>query len=336
MADIVSNARKIYDQITDVDYISTYMVGQSLEDTWLDCKQKHDSDRGKLDDDDKKNFAKALSGFGNTTGGVLIFGIDARKVNDIDVVKGIKPIKELLLFESELRDLESKIVQRALSGLEYKKIYTNQANNIGIIIIYIPEGNNPPYRSMRDKEFYIRAGGSFVSIDVSLIENLMSKKFKPDIEAQITIGILNKPINTHQNNSFQISFRLTNKGNSIAEHVLIEIRLLADAEVFYVIEQGVITPYERWRDSLTRETIYQWATQGVIHPNRIYQPPLFQLEYHYFPPPPPLIFELAIYAHNMPRKVYSINMDAKRVTLALIGGNECQLTNQDYTIKQGE
>jgi hypothetical protein len=332
----MSNAKNIYDQIIDEGYILTHMVGQPLEDTWLDCKQKRNPNRGKMDDDDKNNFAKSLSGFGNTDGGVLIFGVDARKVNNIDVVQSIIPIKELLLFESELRDLESKIVQRALSGLEYKKIYTNQANDTGIIIIYIPEGNNPPYRSMRDKEFYIRAGGNFVSSDVSFIENLMSKKFKPDIEAQITIDILNKPINTHQNNFFQVSFRLTNKGNSIAEHVLVEIKLLNGSEAFYVIEQGAVIPYERWRDSITKEVFYQWVPQGVIHPNRTYQPPLFQLEYHCLPPPPLLIFELAIYAHNMPRKVYLVNMDATRVTLALIGGNGYQLTNQDYTIKQGE
>ncbi len=332
----MSNAKKIYDQIIDEKYILTRMVGQPYEDTWLDCKQKRNSTRGKIDDDDKNNFAKALSGFGNTNGGVLIFGIDARKVNNIDVVQKIIPISELLLFESELRDLEAKIVQRALSGLEYKKIYRDQTNDTGIIIIYIPEGNNPPYRSMRDKEFYVRAGGNFVSIDVSFIEDLMSKKFKPDIEAQITVDILSKPIHILQNNSFQISFRLTNKGNSIAEHVLIEIRLFGGAEVYYVIEQGAITQYERRRDSLTKEAIYQWASQDVIHPNRVCQPPLFQLEYHYSSPPPPLIFELAIYAHNMPRKVYSINMDAKRVNLALIGGQEYQLTNKDLTVKQGE
>jgi hypothetical protein len=328
----VSNAKRIYEQIVDENYITTHMVGQPLEDTWLDCKQKRNPTRGKLDEDDKGNFAKALSGFANTNGGVLIFGVDARKINSVDVVQGIIPIKELVLFESELKEFESRIVQRAISGLEYKKIYTDQLNDAGMIKIFIPEGSNPPYRSMRDKEFYIRAGGNFVSIDVPFIESLMLKKFKPDIEVQAVIEIFNKPINAHQGNFFQISFRLTNVGNSIAEHVLLEIRLAKGLQVFYVIEGGAIIPYERWRDSITNDVIYQWSPQSVLHPNRTYQPPLFQLEYHYSPPPPPLVFELSVYAQNMPKKVYSINMTADRLTLELIGGRPYQLTSQDFKI----
>ncbi|MBW9235526.1 ATP-binding protein, partial [Leptospira santarosai] len=52
---------------------------QQEENLFLDFKLKTDATSSNLSKDDKKNYAKALSGFSNTSGGIIIWGVDCRK-----------------------------------------------------------------------------------------------------------------------------------------------------------------------------------------------------------------------------------------------------------------
>lgn len=51
---------------------------QQEEYLFLDFKLKTDPRSPNLSKDDKKNYAKALSGFSNTSGGIIIWGINCR------------------------------------------------------------------------------------------------------------------------------------------------------------------------------------------------------------------------------------------------------------------
>ena len=61
-----------------IDYCK--QVPGSVERAHVDFKEKHDRRDSKLADDDKKNLAKAVSGFANTGGGVLIWGIEDQTI----------------------------------------------------------------------------------------------------------------------------------------------------------------------------------------------------------------------------------------------------------------
>ena len=70
--------------------------------------------------DDKKNFSKVLSGFANSNGGIVIWGIKAQKnLSGQDVAKEKKPIKELLHTK------------------KYKKIYSKNTKITFLIVTLI-------------------------------------------------------------------------------------------------------------------------------------------------------------------------------------------------------
>lgn len=140
-------------QKLDLAYVQQELIGQEFENNWLECKEKSGADRGGLDEKDKSNFAKALSGFANTSGGVLNLRIGGQEADEIDEIIGIRPIKELRRFESALREHESRVVERLVPGVEYKAIETTAGE--GMIAIYIPESPHLPHRSLSDYKFYI-------------------------------------------------------------------------------------------------------------------------------------------------------------------------------------
>lgn len=53
--------------------------------------------------DDKENFAKALSGFANSDGGVVVWGVNARKNQDgVDCAASLEPIAGVASLVSRL------------------------------------------------------------------------------------------------------------------------------------------------------------------------------------------------------------------------------------------
>ncbi|MDD5438006.1 MAG: ATP-binding protein [Patescibacteria group bacterium] len=174
-----SNARALFDKLNP-DYISAEMVGKEFENNWLECKIKEGKDPNGLDESDKSHFAKALSGFANTSGGVLIFGLNARRKDGIDIIQSVEPIKNMAKIESALREQESRLVERAVFGVEYKAIPMD--GDQGLIAIFIPESARLPHRSMKDRHFYIRAGGTFQALDLNIIEDLFSRRLRPKLE----------------------------------------------------------------------------------------------------------------------------------------------------------
>jgi len=329
----MSNAKKLYDGIVDLNYVNARMIGQSFENTWFDCKQKHDATNGRLDKDDKSNLAKALSGFANMSGGVLIFGLDARKINGIDMIQGLVPIKDLRVFESELREAESRIVERPIPGLEYRKIYTDEPTDTGIIIIYIPEGPNSPYRSLVDKQFYQRAGDSFIPLTLSQIECLVQKNRKPDLELSISI-VGNSSIKIGTEYSFSINFQIENIGKTVAKNVLLELRIGVDIYLILQVAKVFIQDYEKKRNS-DGDYIYAWRYGEIIHPEEIIQLPNFQFLYKVDGPVGcPLLLEASVYAENMSKRIHSINIDPKDFFFGIMPNGKYLLTQgKDFIVK---
>jgi hypothetical protein len=70
--------------------------------------------------DDKDNFAKALSGFANADGGVLVWGLQASGGDRTkpDVVTGVKPVSKLSAAHSELLSLVGQVVEPLVENVQ--------------------------------------------------------------------------------------------------------------------------------------------------------------------------------------------------------------------------
>jgi len=251
-----------------LEYIRNEMIGKEFENSYLECKEKSHSDRSDTDAQDESNYAKALSGFSNTSGGVLIFGLKATKIDDVDLITDIKPITDIRRFESRLRELESRIVERPIADVEYLSIFTTAQD--GIIAIHIPESPWLPHRSRKDYKFYIRAGGTFQSIDLNLIEDLFfRRRFKPKLELAI-----------RARDAMNIILSVINSGEASAKNPYIVIKLphslrSSSCEIDGNTRLTSFVPMSQYRGNQGSFWAFMKGTETVIHPDS--EVPLLQL-----------------------------------------------------------
>ncbi len=63
----------------DAEAINTFIQERQEENLYLDFKLVNRSDLSNRDD--RKNFAKTLSGFSNSSGGIIVWGVEANDKN---------------------------------------------------------------------------------------------------------------------------------------------------------------------------------------------------------------------------------------------------------------
>lgn len=155
---------------------------QMSEGLQLDFKRKSDPRCPILNRDDKKYLGQALSGFANSMGGVLIFGVDARKNADgIDCANAVAPFKEPAKFADEVGRLIPQYVMPRLEGFEVEVVYT--ADNSGCVAIRVERSERRPHMSMApdDRRYYRRSGDSFFVMEHFEVEDALKRSTVPSL-----------------------------------------------------------------------------------------------------------------------------------------------------------
>ncbi len=178
-----SNAEEYFKAITLESNLYGYFAALPLipeqETEWLECKGCVTVDRKTklpvcISDNDVKTFwSEALSGFANTGGGVLIWGLDARKdATGIDCVQDIALHEDAEKLAERLKELLPHSVDPPVGGVQIKAARKPNGKE-GFVVCYIPEGKAKPHRGeSANRNYYIRIGTSFVIPPVSLLRNL--------------------------------------------------------------------------------------------------------------------------------------------------------------------
>lgn len=180
--------------------LQEYVDTQQEENLFLDFKRVNSFDL--TNGDDKKNLAKALSGFSNSSGGLIVWGIDARKnAQGIDCASELKAIQSVKRFLSRLNELTGMAVSPLVDGVEHRIIEAENEN--GFVVTYIPESDSGPHMAkLGDDRYYKRSGDSFYRLEHFDLEDMFGRRPKPalecsakvhgyGLEVQVIIGIRN-------------------------------------------------------------------------------------------------------------------------------------------------
>jgi hypothetical protein len=181
------------------------LIGQT-ENLYLDCKiwpQK--------DEEAQRVLAKALCGFANADGGVIVIGLEARAGGskyDADVIQRAVPVSDAISVKSRVEGLVGDLVEPRLQGVLVAAVSDTPGSTTGFVLIAVPPTEGSPCRSRKQREFYQRITSGTYPMEYFQIADMFGKRHRPQLhlclkegrwcpageiyERELTLGIENR------------------------------------------------------------------------------------------------------------------------------------------------
>jgi len=232
-----SNAASLYDDIIahaghadTVAYLRAMVNSNppTVETEHLDFKSASLNGAPIHDNDVKKTWSEALAGFATTGGGVLIWGIDARKPHGgtVDQATDLKMVIDPNGLKSRLQQLHHQSTDPPVLGVKIEAFPDPTENGHGFVVCYIPESDYKPHRSeAANKRWVIRAGDSFVDASPPVLRSLFFPQRRSYIFLRCGVQTEYMEMAGHRIEAKStFAFRLYNEGPSTAENLLLQFR----------------------------------------------------------------------------------------------------------------
>jgi len=161
--------------------IDELIFNRQSEELWLDFKRVATSDTdSKLHADDRKNLARAISGFGNSVGGIIIWGVECSPRSDSgDVASAKFKIERVSRLKSWLEAATSACSIPPHSRVEHL-IVARSSSDAGFIATHIPPSSFAPLQPVIQggtvQHCLIRVGSSFMPAPIGLLAAMFGKR----------------------------------------------------------------------------------------------------------------------------------------------------------------
>jgi hypothetical protein len=238
----------------------------TFETDWLDFKTEH-TDPKQRDRHVKETWSQALGGFANNQGGVLLWGIDARKTKvgaaEIDAAIGEKPMTDPQALKSRLAELQRGATDPPLANVEVVAYDLPTQAGKGFVVCYVPEGPFKPYRSeLADRQWCIRAGDNFVVMSPAVLRAMFYPRTWAVFSGRVDLSL--PPTRTTGPGGVNLTkldfaFHLTNKGTATAKDTLVQVSFSLPGRLRHA-QAGKL-----WRDLLTGDDLSYSAVLS-LHP----------------------------------------------------------------------
>lgn len=220
---IKTPSQDLFDDILKqgIAYIVDVIESRTVENYYLEFKITEEQDytgKKKLSMPDRKNYAKCISSFGNSEGGVIVWGIKTGK-SEADYAKEKKPIQNVSNFVSLLEGFTSILTSPPHPSVSNKVIFENKKKDIGYVITHINKSNRRPFQVINENDFryYIRAGSSSQPASDIFIRALFGREPQSDTWILYAIG----PIKVDEGGviDVDIGILLHNGGENVSRNI---------------------------------------------------------------------------------------------------------------------
>ena len=258
----MTEARRLFDEFVagGEALLEQAKTDQREETLYLDFKQGGERNKqtqtgsGKMSPDDRNNLAKAISGFANSEGGVVIWGVDCRegKGDDPDVVQALVPILNVRRFLTDLQSCTNTVVSGA-QGVLHKHLDSAANPGSGYVITYVPAGEGAPVMALaKDMNCYwYRSGSSFRRMEAFMVADRFARRSYPKLAVSFSGGGSSakiKPLRPENGYAFaslkqglaSVSLGIRNTGSAASKNARVSLEFL---EGCYLDPQAIPKTY---------------------------------------------------------------------------------------------
>jgi hypothetical protein len=207
----------IFESIKTEDDLKQWVRERKSEDLHLEFKQKADSRTGAVDDTDAEGFSQALSSFANADGGVLVFGVETKKVHEVDRAVKLKPFAEAQRFRARLLDSVSTTTQPVVPGVRIEVI---EGADGGYVKCLMPASDLTPHRAMRcGGKYWRRTSVGNLEMEHYELADAFGRRLRPVLRVGIKLVPIEDP-----NPQEKLVFTLLNEGRGAGKARWIRLR----------------------------------------------------------------------------------------------------------------
>lgn len=150
------------------------LLGQT-EDLHLDCKEWPSRD-----DDAQRTLAKALAGFSNAEGGILVIGVEARSTekDEPDLIRSLKPVADALSVKTRIENLIGNLVEPLIPGVRVVQVLDGIGQSSGFVLVLVPPTDGLPVRSRKDWKFFMRVSAGTFPMEYFQIADMFGRRHR--------------------------------------------------------------------------------------------------------------------------------------------------------------
>jgi hypothetical protein len=170
--------------------------------------------------DDRKNLAKALSGFANADGGIVIWGIKTERLAGNGCATDVSPIAPLSTFLSKLNEFTGEAANPLVDGVIHKGIESSADS--GFAVTLVPASDSGPHMAkLGEDRYYKRSGSRFAKMEHYEVADMFGRRQRPLLELSYRLNRRN--IDPGIGIVTQVTLALKNSGRGSAKAPFLDV-----------------------------------------------------------------------------------------------------------------
>lgn len=140
-----------------------------------------------LSRDDRRSLATALSGFANSDGGIVVWGVEARQnTAGVDCAVALREVPDASLCLTRLNTLTGQSVSPLVDGVQHRAIVTNGTR--GFVISLVPPSDSGPHMAKGGEDRYFkRSGSGFYRMEHFDLEDMFGRRRRPLLSLRLKL-----------------------------------------------------------------------------------------------------------------------------------------------------
>lgn len=211
----------LYDSINSHSDLLQLITDGASEDVRLECKAPITP---RLDRSMKVKLGNSVSGFANTDGGVIIWGMSTtpHSSTNSDTLTQIAPLGQARTFLNSVQNEIPRLTMPVVSTAVSKLIKERTPDTRGVVVTHIPVTSSDPVQCNNDGVFYMRVADGFQKMPYSILQRMFASPQSPDLYPEIDTRLITKD----QNGKWNVAISFENLSSKSASDVAVIISVM--------------------------------------------------------------------------------------------------------------